>query len=56
MCAAWGGKKMQMMKVLEAALVGHEGIHRLGSAHMPNIGMYAPPAICPESQTSQNDV
>jgi hypothetical protein len=27
MCAAGLGKKMQMMKVIESALVGHEGIN-----------------------------
>ncbi len=33
---------MKMMKAIEAALTGHEGIHRLAFAHMPNNGMYAP--------------
>jgi len=45
MCAAGVGKKMKMMKTLEAARAGHEGIHRPGFAHMPNKGMGAPPAI-----------
>jgi hypothetical protein len=44
MCAAGVGKKMKMVKSIEAALEEHEGIHRLGFAHMPNNGMYAPPA------------
>jgi hypothetical protein len=50
MCAAGVGKKMQMMKAIEAALAGHEGIHRLGFAHMPTNGMYAPPANAPAPQ------
>jgi len=33
-----------MMKAIEVALGGHEGTHRLGFAHMPNNGIYAPPA------------
>ncbi len=44
MCAAGVGKKTQMMNAIEAALAGHEGTRRLGFAHMPNSGMYAPPA------------
>ena len=44
MCAAGAGKKSKRMKTLEVRLVGHEGIHRLGFAHILNSGMYAPPA------------
>jgi len=44
MCAAGLGKKMQMIKAKEATLTGHEGVDELVFAHMPNSGMYAPPA------------
>ena len=49
MCAAAVGKK-KMMKAIEAALTGYEAIHRFAFAHMPNNGMYAPPAADPKTR------
>jgi hypothetical protein len=43
MCAPGVGNKMQLMEAAEAALVRHEGIHRLKFAHMPSNSMMRHP-------------